>query len=229
MIDSCQQERVAGVPHGRLQRRDFYLPYGKRGMDAAFSLAGLILFLPLFALVALCIKLNSQGPVFFRQVRMGRNGRPFRILKFRSMAVNVPDGGLGITVSGDRRITAVGKIIRRYKIDELPQLWNVLCGDLSLVGPRPELPAYVALYTAEQRGVLSVRPGITDPASLAYRNEEEILAGHADPEQFYLREILPDKLARNLKYLRQMSFRNDLKIILRTMASSFFPSQTAPH
>ena len=198
-------------------------------MDALFSFLGLILLLPLIAFVAFCIKLNSPGPVFFRQVRIGRNGHPFRIVKFRSMVVDAPEASLGITVSGDRRITPVGRIIRRYKIDEIPQLWNVLRGELSLVGPRPELPIYVALYTQDQRRVLFVHPGITDPASLAYRNEEEILAAYAEPDQFYVRQILPDKLARNMNYLRQMSFGNDMKIILRSIASSLFISKTARH
>jgi len=136
------------------------------------------------------------------------------------MVLDAPERGLGLTISGDRRVTPVGKFLRRYKIDELPQLWNVLRGELSLVGPRPELPIYVALYTRDQRRVLSVRPGITDPASLAYRNEEKILASQAEPEQFYVSQILPDKLAQNIDYLRQVSFRNDLGIILRTIVSS---------
>jgi len=229
MIDCRQEERAAGVARRAVQRRTFYLPYGKRAMDALFSFLGLILLSPLFAFVAFCIKLNSPGPVFFRQVRVGRNGHPFRIVKFRSMVVNAPEASLGITVSGDRHITRVGRIIRRHKIDEIPQLWNVLCGELSLVGPRPELPTYVALYTQDQRRVLFVRPGITDPASLAYRNEEEILAASAEPGQFYVRQILPDKLARNMKYLRQMSFGNDMKIILRSIASSLFIPKTARH
>jgi lipopolysaccharide/colanic/teichoic acid biosynthesis glycosyltransferase len=229
MIDCRQEERAADVARRAVQRRNFYLPYGKRAMDALFSFLGLILLLPLFAFITSCIKLNSPGPVFFRQVRIGRNGHPFRIVKFRSMVVDAPEASLGITVSGDRRITPVGRMIRRYKIDEIPQLWNVLRGELSLVGPRPELPIYVALYTQDQRRVLFVRPGITDPASLAYRNEEEILAAYADPDQFYVRQILPDKLARNMNYLRQMSFRNDLKIILLSIASSLFISKTARH
>jgi lipopolysaccharide/colanic/teichoic acid biosynthesis glycosyltransferase len=226
MIDPRQDERVADVSRRASLQRNFYLPYGKRAMDVLFSSLGLILLLPVFAFVASCIKLNSRGPVFFRQVRIGQNGRPFRIVKFRSMVVDAPKTGLGITVSGDRRITPAGKILRCYKLDELPQLWNVLWGELSLVGPRPELPTYVALYTHDQRRVLSVRPGITDPASLAYRNEEKILAGQAEPDQFYVGQILPDKLAQNIDYLRQVSFRNDLRIILRTIASSLFISET---
>ena len=127
----------------------------------------------------------------------------------------------GVTVSGDVRITSVGRILRRFKIDELPQLWNVLFGDMSLVGPRPELPRFVVAYSPEQRLVLSVRPGITDPASLFYRREEEILSLSADPEETYLKQILPDKLARNLTYISSISFRNDLRIIWTTMAHSF--------
>jgi lipopolysaccharide/colanic/teichoic acid biosynthesis glycosyltransferase len=201
--------------------------HGKRGLDMVSSALGLIALSPVFALVSCCIKLTTRGPVFYRQVRLGKDGREFRILKFRSMVVGESENSLGITVRGDRRVTVVGSFLRRYKIDELPQLWNVLLGDMSLVGPRPELPVYVADYTTEQRVVLSARPGITDPASLAYRHEEEILAGHEDPEQFYRTEILPDKLTRNLAYLRRVSLCGDLRIVSETVALSFLSSDRA--
>ncbi len=207
-------EESAAFPKG------FYAKYGKRALDVLSVTLGLIALSPVFALVACCIKLTSRGPVLYRQVRLGKDGRQFQILKFRSM-VDASENGLGITVSGDRRVTVVGRFLRRYKIDELPQLWNVLHGDMSLVGPRPELPIYVADYTPEQRLVLSARPGITDPASLAYRHEEEILAGQADPEQFYRTKILPDKLARNRAYLEKITLQNDFRIIVKTISSSF--------
>ena len=199
----------------------FYAKYGKRSFDILSATAGLILLSPVFALVACCIKWTSPGPVFFRQMRVGKDGRPFQIPKFRSMSADLSQTGLNITVAGDARVTCVGKFLRRHKVDEFPQLWNVLRGEMSLVGPRPELPIYVAEYSPEQRIVLSVKPGITDPASLAYRHEEEILAGHADPEHFYRTRILPDKLARNVQYLENITLRNDLRIISNTILSSF--------
>lgn len=202
----------------------FYVRRGKRALDLVFSTLGLIALSPLFVLVSSCIKLTTRGPAFYRQVRFGKDGRKFRILKFRSMVVDASESGPGITVSGDRRVTPIGRFLRRYKIDELPQLWNVLRGDMSLVGPRPELPIYVADYTQEQQLVLSARPGITDPASLAYRHEEEILASHEDPEQFYRTQILPDKLNRNLTYLQTVSLCSDLRVISKTVVSVFLSS-----
>ena len=181
----------------------------------------MILLSPVFALVACCIKLTSRGPVLYRQIRIGKDGRPFEILKFRSMVMHISKKDLRITVAGDSRVTPVGKFLRRYKLDELPQLWNVIRGDMSLVGPRPEVPVYIEEYTREQRMVLSVRPGITDSASLAYRHEEEILANQGDPEQFYRTQILPDKLARNRTYLEKITLRNDVGIIVKTICSSF--------
>jgi lipopolysaccharide/colanic/teichoic acid biosynthesis glycosyltransferase len=201
--------------------KDFYARYGKRTLDIFSATAGLILLSPIFAVVACCIKSNSRGPVFFRQSRVGKDGCPFQILKFRSMSADLSQTGLNITVAGDARVTCVGKFLRRHKLDEFPQLWNVLCGEMSLVGPRPELPIYVAEYSPEQRIVLSVKPGITDPASLAYRHEEEILAGHDDPEHFYHTGILPDKLARNILYLQNITLWSDLRIISKTILSSF--------
>jgi lipopolysaccharide/colanic/teichoic acid biosynthesis glycosyltransferase len=202
-----------------------YVRYCKRALDVLCSAVGIAALSPVFLLAACCVKLSSRGPAFYRQTRIGKDGRQFQILKFRSMVVEAEKRGLAITVSGDRRVTAVGKLLRRYKVDELPQLWNVLCGEMSLVGPRPELPIYVAAYTPEQRRVLSVRPGITDPATLAYRNEEEILADRDDPEQFYRAQVLPDKLERNLAYLQRISFGGDLRILFETVASSFLPSR----
>jgi len=199
----------------------FYANYGKRALDILAATAGLILLSPVLGLVACCIKLTSRGPAFYRQVRIGKGGRPFQILKFRSMTMQTSNRDLKITVAGDSRVTPVGRFLRRYKVDELPQLWNVIRGDMSLVGPRPEVPVYIEGYTREQRMVLSVRPGITDTASLAYRHEEEILANQGDPEQFYRTQILPDKLARNRAYLEKITLQNDIRIIVKTISSSF--------
>jgi lipopolysaccharide/colanic/teichoic acid biosynthesis glycosyltransferase len=199
----------------------FYTNYGKRALDLVFATAGLILFSPVLGLLACCIKLTSRGPALYRQIRVGKNGRPFQILKFRSMVVQSPNREQMITVAGDPRVTAIGKFLRRYKLDELPQFWNVIRGEMSLVGPRPELPIYVSEYRPDQRIVLSARPGITDPASLAYRHEEMILAEQSDPEQFYRTQILPDKLARNIAYLQKITLRCDILIVLNTLSSSF--------
>lgn len=219
-----QDELVHNGGHHSAFPKGFYANYGKRALDILSATAGLILLSPVFVLVACCIKLSSRGPVLYRQLRIGKNGRPFQILKFRSMVMEASKTGLGITVDGDPRVTAIGTFLRHYKVDELPQLWNVIGGDMSLVGPRPELPLYVAEYTPNQCMVLSARPGITDPASLVYRHEEKILADQSDPEQFYRTRILPDKLARNMAYLQKITLRNDIRIILKTVSSSFWLS-----
>jgi lipopolysaccharide/colanic/teichoic acid biosynthesis glycosyltransferase len=204
--------------------RGIYAQYGKHALDVFSSAIGLLILSPLLVIIACCLKLGSHGPILYRQIRIGQDGRRFQILKFRSMVVDASKRGLGITVSGDGRVTRVGRFLRRHKLDELPQLWNVLRGDMSLVGPRPELPIYVAGYTPAQRLVLSARPGITDPASLAYRHEEELLAGQQNPEEFYRSQVLPDKLARNVHYIQTISLQEDLRIILETVVSSFLIS-----
>lgn len=204
-----------------------YTKWGKRALDVIFSALGLLVLSPFFVIIGCIIKLSSSGGPFYRQKRIGKGGRHFQILKFRSMIVGGAKRSLQITASGDSRVTSVGRVLRRYKLDELPQLWNVLRGDMSLVGPRPELPTYAAAYTDDQRRVLSVRPGITDPASLVYRYEEEILAEHNDPEQFYRTQVLPDKLVRNLAYVQAISLKDDLRIIFETVVSSFLGSQKA--
>jgi lipopolysaccharide/colanic/teichoic acid biosynthesis glycosyltransferase len=194
----------------------------KRLFDILFSAGTLIVLLPLLLAVALWIKLDSPGPVFFRQVRVGRAGRPFRIYKFRSMRVDAPGLGPQITVGEDARITRSGTLIRKYKIDEFPQFINVLFGDMSLVGPRPEVPRYVGLYPPDVRDVvLSVRPGITDLASIVYRDESGLLGRSADPERTYVEEVLPAKLALCERYVRERSFLGDLAIIGRSMRVSF--------
>src|SRR5437667_8853963 len=202
---------------------DYYARRGKRLFDSIISAFGLIALAPFLLLIGCCIKFASRGPVLFRQLRVGTDGRLFQILKFRSMLVDSAKRDLAITVSGDERITAIGRLLRKYKIDELPQLWNVLRGDMSLVGPRPELRVYVDRYTPEQREVLSVRPGITDPASLYYRDEERLLQESPDPEHLYCETILPHKLSLNLQYIANVSMANDILIISSTIKSLFLP------
>ena len=188
-----------------------------RLLDLIFSVIGLIILSPLFLLVMLWIVIDSRGPVFYRQVRVGRNGIDFRLFKFRSMRVNADKAGL-LTVGGrDNRITNAGYYLRKFKIDELPQLLNVLKGEMSLVGPRPEVRKYVDLYTADQQKVLQVRPGITDMASIAYKNENELLAKSADPEKTYIEEVMPKKLKLNMVYINDPSLINYLKIIVKTI------------
>lgn len=191
----------------------------KRCFDIICSALGLVLLCPLFIGVAVWIKLDSEGPVFYRQVRVGRKNVDFRIFKFRSMVVNSDKKGL-ITVGGkDARVTTAGYYIRKYKIDELPQLINVFVGDMSFVGPRPEVRKYVDLYTTEQLHVLDVRPGITDAASIKYRNENDLLAAQSDPEQYYIQVVMQDKLRINLEYVASHTFIGDIKLILETFKS----------
>lgn len=189
----------------------------KRFFDLVASGLGLLVLSPLFLILAVWIKCDSKGPVFYRQVRVGRNNRDFRLYKFRSMRVGSDKRGL-ITIGGhDPRVTRSGYYIRRYKLDELPQLINVFVGDMSLVGPRPEVRKYVDLYTPEQMHVLDVRPGITDLASIRYRNENELLEQVDDPEQYYVDEIMQDKLRINLEYVAHHSFATDMLLIINTL------------
>ncbi len=188
----------------------------KRGFDLIFSLLGAVILSPLFIVLIAAIKFNSKGPSLYIQKRVGLNGRDFDLYKFRTMAVDSDKRGL-LTVGGrDPRITSIGYYLRKFKLDELPQLINVLKGDMSFVGPRPEVRKYVALYNEKQEQVLSVRPGITDVASIKYKNENEILQGHEDPEEYYIRKIMPDKIEMNLEYLNDRSFLKDIKVILQT-------------
>ncbi len=187
----------------------------KRCFDLLVSAVLLLLSAPLLLLVAAWVRLDSPGPALFLQQRVGRGGVPFTIHKFRTMRVNA--GGSGLTIGEDARITRAGRWLRRLKLDELPQLWDVLRGAMSLVGPRPDLPHYVAQYPAELRDlVLSVRPGITDPASLKFRHEAELLAAAEDPEREYRERILPAKLRLSADYVRQASLWTDLKLVART-------------
>ncbi len=188
----------------------------KRIFDVVVAAVGLLVLSPLFALVALAIKLTSRGPVFFRQERVGRDFQPFRIYKFRTMVVDAPKLGGQITAGRDPRITSIGHLLRKSKLDELPQLLNVLSGEMSLVGPRPEVPKYVEMFRPQFAEVLSVRPGITDLASVKYRDENEILGEAEDPEAAYVNQVLPDKLALATEYVRRASFWLDVQLIFAT-------------
>lgn len=191
-----------------------------RLLNILFSLLGLLILSPVFLLLALWISLESPGGPFYLQERVGKDGKPFRLFKFRSMRPGSDRKGL-LTIGKDPRITGSGALIRKYKLDELPQLINVLRGDMNLVGPRPEVRKYVDLYTPEQRQVLSIRPGITDEASIKYRNENDLLAQSPDPEHTYIHQVMPDKLRINLHYLHNRSLWMDLHIILQTILRIF--------
>ena len=188
-----------------------------RFFDFILSLVGLVVLAPIFIVLAIWIKIDSKGPVFYKQVRVGQNGIDFGLFKFRSMVVDADKKGL-ITVGGrDPRITRSGYFIRKYKLDELPQLINVLVGDMSLVGPRPEVRKYVELYDDDQNKVLSVKPGITDYASIEYMDENEILGKSTDPEKTYIEEIMPEKIKHNMKYIKNRSLIEYFKIIFLTV------------
>jgi len=187
----------------------------KRAFDLAIAIPALVLVSPVIGVAALAVKLDSRGSAFYRGERIGLEGRPFRILKLRSMAPGADRVGPAVTIAGDPRITRVGRVLRRTRLDELPQLWNVIRGDMSLVGPRPEHPEYVRLYTPEQRRVLTVRPGITSNTSLAFHDEERLLAKHGG-ESSYAVALLPQKLALDLEYVEHHSLGGDLQILGRT-------------
>lgn len=189
----------------------------KRVFDFTMAFVGLILLSPLFVLAAALVKLTSDGPVFFCQERVGRNFQPFQIMKFRTMVVDAPQQGGQLTAGRDPRITAIGRVLRATKIDELPQLINVIKGEMSFVGPRPEVPKYVDRYREDYAELLRVRPGITDFASLKYRHESELLGASDDPESTYVKEILPDKIELGKDYIRQQSLVLDLKLICMTV------------
>lgn len=213
VIDS-EEDGAASIKNG--------LP---RQAEAAIALAGLIIVAPLIALAAIVIAATSRGPVIFRQKRMGRKGRPFTMYKLRTM--KMAHSGPQVTAGDDARVTPAGKILRKTKLDELPELWNVLKGDMSLIGPRPEVPRYVAIDDPMWRLVLEARPGITDPMTLQLRNEEALLIKvKGDREQFYLETLLPFKLEGYLNYLQARSWRSDLKVLWRTIVGVAFPNKT---
>jgi lipopolysaccharide/colanic/teichoic acid biosynthesis glycosyltransferase len=194
----------------------------KRLFDFIVSLTGLIFLSPLMVILGLLILATMGWPVFYRQERVGRFGRRFKIIKFRSMVKEAERQGPAFTTGGDPRITPVGRFLRKYKLDELPQLVNVIVGDMAIVGPRPEVPEYVALYNDEQKQVLSVRPGLTDTASIVYRDEENVLARYEDSRKAYIEKIMPDKLRLNLAYIKKAGFRSDLALIFRTVKKLFW-------
>ena len=191
----------------------------KRCFDLLFSFLGLLFLSPVLLLVATAVKLGDGGPVFYRQERVGQGGCRFRIWKIRTMRVNADKLGPSITKNGDARITPVGRVLRKWKLDELPQFINVLWGDMSFVGPRPEVPRYVALYSDEQLRVLALRPGITDLATLEFRNEEELLAKAEDPEKYYREYCIPRKIELNLQYAARASLLTDLRLICATVVA----------
>lgn len=190
----------------------------KRLFDIVAAFFGIIVLSPFLILIAILVEITSSGGVFYRQIRVGKNMKEFHLFKFRTMYADSDKKGLLTVGMRDSRITPIGYFLRRYKLDELPQLFNVLWGDMSIVGPRPEVPKYVAMYNEEQRRVLTVKPGITDYASIEYVNENEILEKSDKPEELYINEVMPAKLKLNLKYINEMGFVTDVKIILKTLA-----------
>ena len=188
----------------------------KRIFDITLSLFGLIILLPFMLIIAILIKLDSKGTVFFKQIRITKGGKEFKIFKYRTMKAG-SDKYSQITVGKDERITKIGSFLRKYKLDEIPQLINVLIGDMSLVGPRPEVPKYVALYTDEQKEILKVKAGITDYASIEFSDENDLLASEEDPEKEYIEKIIPKKIELNKKYLSEISVLTDIRIILLTI------------
>jgi len=192
----------------------------KRVFDFLFAFIFLLLLLPLFLILMVAISLGSKGGAFFSQERVGKKEKVFTLHKFRSMRQTSNDK-LQLTVEGDNRITGIGKLIRKTKLDELPQLWNILIGDMSFIGPRPEVSKYVKLYSSEQKKVLSVRPGLSDPASLAFMNEAELLAQSKDPESSYINDIMPKKLQMNLDYIQNRTLLSDFGMIFKTIGKIF--------
>ncbi len=193
----------------------------KRVFDITVSLVGLAILLPLFLVAAMAIRLDSPGPIFFRQLRIGRGFRPFVIYKFRTMVHDAPARGIAITAAHDPRITRVGQILRATKADELPQLINVLKGDMTVVGPRPEVPRYVELFRNDYEEILKIRPGITDLASIKYRDEASVLSQAPDPEAEYVNRVLPDKIKLAKEYIRRASFMFDLGVMFKTCSRLF--------
>lgn len=197
-------------------RRPVYFAV-KRTFDIAVSAAAILVTSPVLLAAAILVKFGSSGPILFRQERVGRNFRRFKILKFRTMVIDAPTLGAQITAGADPRITPIGRFLRKWKIDELPQLFNVLKGDMSLVGPRPEVPKYVEMFQEDYREILTVRPGITDPASIKYRDEAGLLSTAQDPERMYREEVLPDKIAIARQYVQSPCLRGDLRILAQTI------------
>jgi len=194
-----------------------YLRCGKRVFDFISGLLGLVLLVPLFLIIPLLIRICDGGPVFFRQRRVGREFKPFMLLKFRTMIHDAPQKGLPLTAGGDPRITAVGRVLRKTKMDEIPQLWNVLKGEMSIVGPRPEVPRYVESFPEDYKEILKIRPGITDYAAIEFRDEEAVLSKYKNPEEGYLNDVLPEKIRLYKKYTRDINLGNDLRLVFLTL------------
>lgn len=218
-------EPPAAIENGIAGKHAIGGPADREVVDRVVAILALCVLSPLLLLVALAVLAGNGWPVFFRQERVGKAGKSFQLLKFRTM--RNAKSGPSITARGDARITPVGKFLRKFKLDELPQLWNVAKGEMSLVGPRPEVPQFVNMNDPVWRSVLKVRPGITDPASIAFRNEEEILAKAADPISFYKEKVLPAKLALNLSYLEKRTLWLDTKVVFQTARCAMFPNQNA--
>jgi len=216
-------QRIAARVRSRVNHTVLHAAFA-RSMDVVVALVLLAMFSPVVLVVGVVIAVSYGRPILFVQRRVGRGGALFDLFKFRTMCVDAPASGSAVTIGIDRRITHVGHVLRRYKLDELPQFFNVLRGDMSLIGPRPEVEKYVANYTEEQRRVLDVRPGITDPASLYYRDEAALLATFTDPERAYVEVVLPHKLSMSIEYLRTRTVLSDLCLLVRTAGEMLRPS-----
>lgn len=197
--------------------------WAKRTFDLLFSTTAFLILSPLFLLGSMLAKIQSRGPVYYRAKRVGMGGKVFEMYKFRTMVVNADQIGIGLTTHKDPRVTSIGKLLRITKLDELPNLINVIKGDMSLIGPRPEAPNYVKYYTDEQKRVLQVKPGISGPSQIANRNEEKKLQAQKDPEQYYITELMPQKLALDLQYVATQCFLSDMVWLLKTFWVIFFP------
>lgn len=206
-------------------RAGFYLRVGKRLLDLSLAAVGLVALSPVLCACAVAIRLTSRGPIFFRQWRVGQHGRLFRLLKFRTMVHSPSAEGPRLTGLGDPRITPIGRWLRKTKLDEIPQLVNVLKGEMSLVGPRPEVPEYVSSYTPDQTRILELKPGVTSPAAIAFVDEEEVLGAQAQPERYYLTTLMPLKIKYDLAYFDGASFSGDVKLILLTLIRLVLPGR----
>ena len=213
------EQTEKNIDFDKLMKKKKPALFFKRIFDITVSFIGIIVLLLPFAIIAILIKATSEGPVFFRQTRVGKNGKEFRIYKFRTMVSDAEKKGLQITVGQDSRITGIGKVLRKTKADELPQLFNVFVGQMSFVGPRPEVPHYVEMYNDYQKNVLRLRPGITELASIVYRDENGLLAESEDPEKTYIEEIMPKKIELNMKYFQKMNVFYDIYLIFKTFAA----------
>lgn len=220
-IDVQPQRKGPREPLPGSANRSLYCRFGKRALDVLMASVALILLSPLFLLIALLVRATSNGPALHRENRVGRDARIFPILKFRTTAADAEQDGWAIGIEEEEEVTHFGRILRALNLDELPQLWNVLRGDMSLVGPRPEIPSYVAAYTRQQLRVLTVRPGMADVAWIQSRREEPVLTHATDREEFYRRVLLPEKLLLNLEYIDRASFRLDMKVIAQKGRSIF--------